>query len=230
MRTPYFKAFKVGTPVGVHMRALLLLSGGIDSPIAGKLLQEQGVELEAVHFSLEPFTDAGGEEKARALAAKLGLAHLHVVPAGPLFGEIVKRADPRLYFVLSKRLMARTAGAMAPSLDCNAIATGENLGQVSSQTLQNLTSIDRAAPVPVLRPLLGYDKVDIVDLARAWDTFDISKGPELCDILGPEHPSTGAALERVEKEEARVDSEALVRRGLEGARVVMTHGAPSGNP
>ncbi|MFA5860934.1 MAG: hypothetical protein WDA16_04505 [Candidatus Thermoplasmatota archaeon] len=201
-------------------KALLLLSGGIDSPIAGKLLQEQGVELEAIHFSLEPFTDSGGEEKAARLAKKIGLSRLHVVPAGPLFGEIVKRADQRLYFILSKRLMARIAGALAPKLGCACIATGENLGQVSSQTLQNLTSIDRAAPLPVLRPLLAYDKVDIVDLAREWDTFDISKGPELCDVLGPEKPSTGAALERVEKEEGRLDMADLVKRGLDGVRVV----------
>lgn len=201
-------------------KALLLLSGGIDSPAAGKLLQEQGVELEAVHFSLEPFTDAGGEEKAKALAKALGLTRLHVVPAGPLFGELVKRADDRLYFVLSKRLMARIAGALAPRLGCVAIATGENLGQVSSQTLTNLASIDRAAPLPVLRPLLAYDKVDIIDLARGWGTYEISKGPELCDVLGPSNPSTGAAYERVQKEEGRVEIEDLVRRGLEGLRVV----------
>lgn len=201
-------------------RALLLLSGGIDSPVAGRLLQEQGVELEAVHFSLEPFTDASGEEKAQRLARALGLRRLHVVAAGPLFAELTKRADQRLYFILSKRLMARIAGQMAPGLSCDAIATGENLGQVSSQTLPNLASIDRAAPLPVLRPLLAYDKVDIVDLARGYGTFDISKGPEFCDVLGPTNPSTGAALERVEKEEARVDTPDLVRRGLESVRVV----------
>lgn len=201
-------------------RVLLLLSGGIDSPVAGHLLREQSIELEAVHFSLEPFTDHAAEEKAQRLAGCLGLKRLHVVPAGILFGELVKRADPRLYFVLSKRLMARIAGAMAPDLACQAIATGENLGQVSSQTLPNLASIDRASVVPVLRPLLAYDKVDIVDIARASGTFDVSKGPETCDVLGPKHPSTGATRERVEKEEARVDIEALVKQGLEGVRVV----------
>jgi thiamine biosynthesis protein ThiI len=201
-------------------RALLLLSGGIDSPVAGRLLQEQGLDLEAVHFSLEPFTDASGEEKAQRLARALGLTRMHVVAAGPLFAELTKRADQRLYFILSKRLMARIAGAMAPALGCDALATGENLGQVSSQTLPNLASIDRAAPLPVLRPLLAYDKVDIVDLAREYGTFDISKGPEFCDVLGPTNPSTGAALERVEKEEARVDTPELVRRGLESVRVV----------
>ena len=201
-------------------RVLLLLSGGIDSPVAGKLLQEQGHALEAVHFSLEPFADASGEEKARRLAHALGLLRLHVVEAGPLFSELVQRADQRLYFVLSKRLMARVAGAAAPDMGCDAIATGENLGQVSSQTLPNLASIDRAAPIPVLRPLLAYDKVDIVDLARAFGTFEISKGPEMCDVLGPTKPSTGAAIERVEKEEGRVDVEALVARGLKSMRVV----------
>ncbi|HEX2021300.1 MAG TPA: hypothetical protein VHH36_01195 [Candidatus Thermoplasmatota archaeon] len=201
-------------------RALLLLSGGIDSPVAGKLLQEQGFSLEAVHFSLEPFADASGEEKARRLAEAIGLPRLHVVAAGPLFGELVKKADERLYFVLSKRLMARVAGALAPTLRCQAIATGENLGQVSSQTLTNLASIDRAAPLPVLRPLLAYDKVDIVDLARRFGTYEISKGPEMCDVLGPSHPSTGAALERVEREEARVDTPDLVARGLASVRVV----------
>lgn len=206
-------------------RALLLLSGGFDSPVAGKLLQEQGVALEAVHFSLEPFTDKGGEEKAARLAKHLGLARLHVVEAGPLFAELTKRADQRLYFVLSKRLMARVAGAMAPQLACDAIATGENVGQVSSQTLPNLASIDRAAPLAVLRPLLAYDKVDIVDLAREIGTYDISVGPEICDVLGPSHPSTGAALERVEKEEARCGIEDLVARGLASVRVVPTSAA-----
>lgn len=208
-------------------RALLLLSGGIDSPVAGRLLQEQGIDLEAVHFSLEPFTDKSGEEKAAALARHLGLPRLHVVAAGPLFAQLTKRADPRLYFVLSKRLMARTAGALAPELDCEAIATGENLGQVSSQTLPNLANIDMAAPLPVLRPLLAYDKVDIVDLARDFGTYDISVGPEICDVLGPSHPSTGATRARVEKEEGRLDVETLVRDGLASVRVVELSPAPA---
>lgn len=203
-------------------RALLLLSGGFDSPVAAKLLQEQGVELEAVHFSLEPFTDRAAEEKCARLAKHLGIARVHVVAAGPLFSEITQKADPRLYFVLSKRLMARVAGAMASGLGCDAIATGENVGQVSSQTLPNLASIDRASSLPVLRPLIAWDKVDIIDEARAIGTYEISVGPEICDILGPAHPSTGATLERVEKEEARLDVADLVRRGLGSVRLVTT--------
>lgn len=201
-------------------RALLLLSGGFDSPVAAKLLQEQGVELEAVHFSLEPFTDDAAEKKCVAVAKHLGIPRVHIVAAGPLFSELTQKADQRLYFILSKRLMARVAGAMAPGLRCEAIATGENIGQVSSQTLPNLSSIDRASPLPVLRPLLAWDKVEIIDLARAIGTYPISVGPEVCDVLGPSHPSTGAALERVEKEEARLDMEALVARGLASVRAV----------
>ncbi|HVM45705.1 MAG TPA: hypothetical protein VM582_07190 [Candidatus Thermoplasmatota archaeon] len=203
-------------------RALLLLSGGFDSVVAGKLLQEQGVKLEAVHFSLEPFTDDAAERKAARLAAHLGVPRLHVVAAGPLFSELTQKADQRLYFVLSKRLMARVAGELAPRLGCEAIATGENIGQVSSQTLPNLASIDRASPLPVLRPLLAYDKVDIVDLAREIGTYEISVGPEVCDVLGPTHPSTGAQLERVEKEESNLDVPALVGKGLASLRVVDT--------
>ncbi|HUR70319.1 MAG TPA: 7-cyano-7-deazaguanine synthase [Candidatus Thermoplasmatota archaeon] len=202
-------------------RALLLLSGGFDSPVAAKLLQEQGVELEAVHFSLEPFTDDAAEKKCVALAKHLGIARVHVVAAGPLFGELTQKADQRLYFVLSKRLMARVAGAMAPGLGCEALATGENVGQVSSQTLPNLSSIDRASPLPVLRPLIAWDKVDIIDTAKEIGTYEISVGPEVCDVLGPSHPSTGASLERVEKEEGRLDIPSLVKRGLASARVVM---------
>jgi len=202
-------------------RALLLLSGGFDSPVAAKLLQEQGVELEAVHFSLEPFTDNAAEEKCVRLARHLGIKRVHVVAAGPLFSELTQKADQRLYFVLSKRLMARVAGALAPALGCEAIATGENVGQVSSQTLPNLASIDRASPLPVLRPLIAWDKVDIIDEARLIGTYEISVGPEVCDVLGPSHPSTGASIERVEREEAKLDVDGLVKRGLDSVRSVM---------
>ena len=182
------------------------------------------MKLEAIHFSLEPFTDDAAERKAARLAAHLGIARLHVVPAGPLFSELTQKADQRLYFVLSKRLMARVAGELAPTLGCEAIATGENVGQVSSQTLPNLASIDRAAPLPVLRPLLAYDKVDIIDMAREIGTYEISIGPEVCDVLGPAHPSTGAAIERVEAEEHKLDMSELVARGVASVRVVHAGG------
>lgn len=199
-------------------RALLLLSGGIDSPVAGKLLQEAGFELEAVHYSLEPFTDNSPEEKTAALAARLGLARLHVVPAGPLFSEFTRHCAHPMYFVLSKRLMVRAASRLARRLECDFIATGENLGQVSSQTLPNLSTIDAAAELPVLRPLVAYDKQDIVRLAERYGTFDVSKGPEMCDVLGPAHPATASSPETAAREEAKVDVEALVAAALETVR------------
>jgi thiamine biosynthesis protein ThiI len=208
------------TVAAAKERAMLLLSGGIDSPVAGHLLQAQGMELEAVHFSLEPFTDDSPERKAVALARALGIRKLLVVPAGPLFAEFTKHADERLYFVLSKRLMMRVASELARRRGCAFIATGENLGQVSSQTLQNLTSIDRASPLPVLRPLLAYDKIETIRIAERIGTFEISKGPEMCDVLGPKYPATSASLARVEKEEARVDVADLVKRAVEGVREV----------
>ena len=203
------------------MKAVLLLSGGFDSPVAGRMLQEQGVELEALHGSFEPVTDDASVRKAETLARQLGLKRLWVAKIGAALGRIPHdREAHRYYFLLQKRLLYRLADALADQVGADVLATGENLGQVSSQTLTNLSSIDRAAPLPVLRPLLAYDKVDIVDLARDIGTYDISKGPELCDILGPSNPSTGAALERVEKEEARLDMDALISAGLAGVRVV----------
>lgn len=199
-------------------RALLLLSGGIDSPVAGRLLLDAGFELEAVHFSLEPFTDVAGEDKAAALAEHLGLSRMFVVPAGPLFAEFTKRCAHPLYFVLSKRFMVRAAGRLAERLGCPFLVTGENLGQVSSQTLPNLTTIDVAADRPVLRPLTAYDKQDIVRLADRFGTFEVSKGPEMCDVLGPPHPATASTPASVASEEAKVDLEALLRQADETTR------------
>ena len=199
-------------------RGLLLISGGIDSPVAGHLLKEQGLNLGAIHFSLEPFTDDAAEQKCRRAAAMLGIPEILVVPAGPLFAEITKRCSHKLYFVLSKRLMLRIAEAYAKEHGYDALVTGENLGQVSSQTLPNLVAITKASHLPVLRPLIAYDKVEIVDLAEEIGTFHISKGPEICDVLGPKYPATAATVEEVDAEEAKLPLDDLIRRGLEGIR------------
>lgn len=173
------------------MKAVLLLSGGIDSPVAGRMLQEQGVELEALHCSFEPITDARSVEKARDLAALLGLPRLHVARIGDILGTIPADRDAhRFYFVLQKRMFYRLAARLARDLGADAIATGENLGQVSSQTLGNLATIETAATMPVIRPLLGLDKMEIVEWARRHGTLETSTGPELCDLLGPDRPAT----------------------------------------
>ena len=199
-------------------RGLLLLSGGIDSPVAGHLVSRRGLEVLAVHFSLEPITDDTAAVKSRKLAERLGLSRLFVVTVGPAFAEVAERCDPKLYFVLSKRLMVRIAEAIARREGCDYLVTGESLGQVSSQTLQNLRAIDAAASMVVLRPLVGFDKEETVRIAREIGTFAISEGPEICDLLGPAHPATRAALDRVLAEEARLDLDRLVRDALSTAK------------
>lgn len=199
-------------------KALLLLSGGIDSPVAGHLIGRRGLDILAVHFSLEPITDDAAAVKSRKLAEKLGLSKLFVVTVGPAFAEIAKACDLRLYFVLSKRLMVRIAEAIARREGCPYLVTGESLGQVSSQTLQNLRAIDAASTMVVLRPLIGFDKDETVRIAREIGTYEISEGPEICDLLGPAHPATRTSVEQVRAEEARLDVDRLVRDALGSAR------------
>jgi tRNA uracil 4-sulfurtransferase len=187
------------------LKAVLLLSGGFDSPVAGRMLQRQGVELEALHGSFEPVTDDASVRKAADLARQLGLRRLHVAKIGEALGRIPHDKEAhRYYFLLQKRLLYRLADRLADDVGADAIATGENLAQVSSQTLSNLVTLEAAARRPVLRPLLGLDKNDILRLAKQWGTYETSVGPELCDILGPRHPATASRPDLVAKAEERV--------------------------
>lgn len=195
-------------------RALLLLSGGFDSPVAGHLAQGHGYDVSAVHFSMEPFTDDASTRKAMELCRILGIADLTVVPIGPELSEFRKHCDGGSYFVLQKRLMVRLAQELAKPAGARILVTGENLGQVSSQTLPNLGAIDAVATMPILRPLVGLDKVDIIDYARRISTFETSRGPEVCDVLGPRHPRTAVMLHKILEEEAKLDVAALVRSAL----------------
>jgi thiamine biosynthesis protein ThiI len=200
----------------VRAKGLLLLSGGIDSPVAAHLLQRQGAELDAVHVSLEPYTDASPEAKARALARALGIRAIAVVPGGEANAALAQ-ADHKRYFVLSKRFMLRCAERLAPARGASFLATGENLGQVSSQTLANLAAIDGAVTLPVFRPLLSLDKTEIIRIAERLGTLKTSEGPELCDVLGPRYPATRASAEEARRAEGKVDLEDLVAQAVEGA-------------
>lgn len=196
-------------------KGLLLLSGGIDSPVAAHLLQAQGAVLEAVHVSLEPYTDDSPERKSRELARALGLGAFATVPGGDANAAFAQ-ADPKRYFVLSKRFLLRCAERLAPARGATFLATGENLGQVSSQTLHNLAAIDAAVELPVLRPLLAMDKVEIMAIAGRIGTMETSKGPELCDVLGPKHPATRASAAEAKAAEAKVPYEDLLEKALAG--------------
>ena len=198
-------------------KAVLLLSGGFDSPVAGRLMADQGFDLVAAHFSLEPITDAGSSVKSRKLVEILGIPSLYVVRVGEAFAEVAHACHRRFYFVLTKRLMVRLADSIADRESADVLLTGENLGQVSSQTLVNLQAIDAAARHPVLRPLIGMDKQEIMDLAKRFGTYETSVGPEICDLLGPPRPATAARLEQVRAEETKLDIDALVAGCLSGA-------------
>ncbi len=190
-------------------KGLLLLSGGFDSPVAGHLMQKQGLRIEAVHFSLEPVTDDKAERKCMELARFLGLDKVYIARIGKELTKIASVCTHRYYFVLSKRFMLRIAERIAKQGGHNFIVTGENLGQVSSQTLQNLTTIDRAVRMPVLRPLLGFDKDEIIKTAKTLGTYEVSKGPEICDALGPKGPSTEASDKVIEEEETKLELNAM---------------------
>lgn len=185
-------------------RTMLLLSGGIDSPVAGHMMMRRGCEVEAVHFTYEPASDDASERKCIALCEILGIRRLHVIPAGLIFGNISKSCAQRYYFVLSKRAMYRMAHRVANGrFDC--LATGESLGQVSSQTLRNLATIDSSVSISVARPLLWMDKIEIMHMEREIGTYETSLGPELCDMFGPEHPDTRVRLDDVLVEERTID-------------------------
>jgi thiamine biosynthesis protein ThiI len=200
----------------VQRKGVLLLSGGFDSPVAGHLMHRQGLPLVAAHFSLEPITDDAAAVKARTLCGILGLDQLYVVRVGEAFAEVARLANRRFYFILTKRLMVRLADAIADREAADVLVTGENLGQVSSQTLASLRAIDAVARRPILRPLIGFDKQEIVDRAKAIGTYEVSKGPEICDLLGPPRPSTHARPDQILIEEAKLPSDRLIASCLTG--------------
>jgi thiamine biosynthesis protein ThiI len=197
-------------------KGVLLLSGGFDSPVAGHLMARQGLDLVAAHFSLEPITDDASAIKARTLCGLLGIRTLYVVRVGEAFAEVAHAANRRFYFILTKRLMVRLADGIADAESADVLVTGENLGQVSSQTLASLCAIDAIARHPVVRPLIGFDKQEIVDRAKAIGTYEVSKGPEICDLLGPPKPATHPRLDQILAEETKIDPDRLSASCLVG--------------
>ncbi len=181
-------------------------------------MARQGLGLVAAHFSLEPITDDAAEVKARALCGIIGVPTLYVVRVGEAFAEVAHAANRRFYFILTKRLMVRLADAVADREGAEVLVTGENLGQVSSQTLASLRAIDAVARRPIIRPLIGFDKQEIVDRAKAIGTYEVSKGPEICDLLGPPRPATHARLDQILEEEAKLPVDRLVAECLEGVQ------------
>ena len=203
----------------MEKKALLLISGGIDSPIAGLVAQKNGFELSAIHFSQVPFTDSSPEEKSLASAKKLGIKELIVVEVGDELKEIADTTYREYYFVLMKRFFIKVSAEIARKKKIKFLVTGESLGQVSSQTMSNLNTINLAVKEEILRPLLFLDKQEIIDVSRAEGFYEISTGKEMCDALATGRPKTITRVENVLTEEKKCEIDTLVERALGKIRI-----------
>lgn len=214
-----------GLPIGASGTGLLLLSGGIDSPVAGHLMQKRGMRLVAVHLHAAPWTSAASQEKARrlstALASRQGSLELHVVPFGAAQEQVRERTDEAYRVILYRRLMLRIAERVAAARGAAALITGDSLGQVASQTVENLACVGAATSLLVLRPLLGFDKAEVVALAKKLGTYEVSIEPheDCCSLFVPRHPATRGSFAKVLEQEARLEVEALVEDALARAEV-----------
>jgi len=212
-----------GLPVGVAGRVLALISGGIDSPVAAYRMMRRGCLVSFLHFHGAPFLDRRTQEKVREIVRLLTrfqyTSRLTLVPFGEVQQEVVVNAPAPYRVLLYRRLMARIAEHLAGLEGAKALVTGESLGQVASQTLENLTVIEEAVGLPVLRPLIGMDKEEISAQAREIGTYEISIQPDqdCCTLFVPRHPATRATLEEIDRAELTLDIGRLVKMSVERA-------------
>ena len=215
-----------GLPVGTSGRAMSLLSGGIDSPVASWMMAKRGVALEMVHFYSYPYTSPEAKEKvldlARLLTPWTGRLIVHVVPFTHIQEELRRACPEELFTLLMRRFMMRIAEGMARRTGCRALVTGESLGQVASQTMDAMAVTGAVASLPVFRPLVGMDKEEVVRIARKIGTLETSILPyeDCCTVFTPRHPRTRPHLDEIEAAEAVLDVEALVQEALDATERV----------
>ena len=215
-----------GLPVGTSGHGMLLLSGGIDSPVAGYMMAKRGVRVEAVHFESFPYTSELARDKvirlARTIAAYTGDIYVHVVSLTKIQEELVKHCDEDYFTLLLRRYMMYIASQIAAEHDSKCLITGESLGQVASQTMEAIAVTDNAASIPVFRPCIGMDKLEIIDISTKIGTFDISIEPyeDCCTVFTPKHPRTKPVLEKVLVEENKLDFKALADEAIAGAYTI----------
>lgn len=204
-----------GMPIGSNGKGLLLLSGGIDSPVAGFMMAKRGVRIDAMHFESFPYTSERARQKVLDLAAKLagyaGEIRVHIISVTHIQEVLRDNCDEDYFTLLLRRFMMRLAERTANKFSCDALITGESIGQVASQTMKALLVTDSVVNMPVFRPVIGMDKEDIVKISRKIDTFETSILPyeDCCTVFTPAHPRTQPEIYKVENEEARVDIVAL---------------------
>ncbi|HBF9222584.1 TPA: tRNA 4-thiouridine(8) synthase ThiI [Clostridioides difficile] len=214
-----------GLPLGTNGRAMSLLSGGIDSPVATWMVAKRGMEVEAVHFHSYPFTSERSQEKvkdlAKILAKYCGRVRLHKVNILEIQKAIGENCNEEEATILSRRFMMRISQRLSEKRHCDALITGESIGQVASQTIQGLTCTNAVVDLPVFRPLIAMDKSDIVDIAKKIGTFETSILPEedCCSVFSPRKPVTKPRLEKIEKSETALDIEKLVQDAIDKIEV-----------
>ncbi|MBD8068985.1 tRNA uracil 4-sulfurtransferase ThiI [Bacillus sp. PS06] len=215
-----------GLPVGTSGKSMLMLSGGLDSPVAGYLAMKRGVELEAVHFYSPPYTNERSKQKVVDLSEVLTQfgpdINLHIVPFTEI-QEVIQKQVPENYSLIStRRMMLRITDEIRNRRTGLAITTGESLGQVASQTMESMYAINDVTSTPMLRPCISMDKTEIIDIARKIDTYDISIRPyeDCCTIFSPAAPKTRPKREKVEYYESFIDFNELINRAVENTEVV----------
>ncbi len=209
-----------GIPVGSSGKAMLLLSGGIDSPVAGYMMSKRGAVIDAIHFEAPPYTSERAKQKVEKLAKKMteycGDIAFYCVPFTQIQETLRDKCPEELFTILMRRLMMEIAQRIAVREGCQALVTGESLGQVASQTMYAMVCTDAVCRIPVFRPCVGLDKTEIIDISRKIDTFETSILPyeDCCTVFTPKHPKTRPELGAVEAAQARVDWEELIQKAV----------------
>ncbi len=215
-----------GMPVGTNGRATLLLSGGIDSPVAGWMIAKRGVHINAVHFHSYPYTSDRAKEKvldlARILSESCCGIRVHVVPFTKIQMEIHEKCPDEYTTLIMRRFMMRIAERVAITEKSEALITGESIGQVASQTMTALGTTDMVVNMPVFRPVIGFDKTEIIAIAEKIGTMETSSLPyeDCCTVFTPRHPATHPHLDIIEAAEAKLDMEALIQEAMDGIEIV----------
>lgn len=218
-----------GMPVGTNGKGLLLLSGGIDSPVAGYMMAKRGVKLEAVHFESFPYTSERALQKVLDLAKIVsdysGDIYVHIISLTHIQEELVKHCDEDYFTLLLRRYMVALSNKVAEKYDCGALITGESVGQVASQTMQAIGVTDAVANIPVFRPCIGMDKEEIVQISRKIGTFETSILPyeDCCTVFTPKHPKTKPELDKVIAEENKLPFDELVEEAFATMRTERVH-------
>ncbi len=218
-----------GIPVGMSSKALLLLSGGIDSPVAGYMAAKRGVVVEAIHFHSYPYTSERAKEKvitlARKMSAYTGRIALHIVPFTQIQEELRDKCKNDLFTVLMRRIMMRIAEKIAQNNGSIGLITGESIGQVASQTMEAMAVTNAVVNIPVFRPVIALDKDEIIEIARKIDTYETSVLPyeDCCTVFAPKHPKTKPKLFEILQEEAKLDMDTLIQKAVDNTEMMIVN-------